>query len=255
MAGFNICSGVAKRDTLFIHGNLASARWWSPLFKNWAQRGSLGPGRLVAFDLAGCGDLPPWPGHQELSLRGMAEDILHKMDSLRVDKADLVGHSLGGLIALQILTLAPDRVNKCVLLSSVGAEGMVFENGMFDVFQQMGANPEITRTVILSTIYKAERLPEELKNQLSADAFKAVQGMGPAVLRMLKAVDLRGPLSQCPQEILVLHGQEDLIIPRSDAESLAKILPHAQLEVLTDVGHCWNVEDPAAMTQRLRLWL
>lgn len=254
IAGYSLCPGLAKRDILFIHGNLASARWWTPTFTEWARQGSLGAGRLIALNLPGCGDQPDWPKHREFDLKTLAEGVLCQMNDLQMECIDIVGHSLGGLIALQMMILAPHRINKCFLLSTVGATGMVFEDGMFNVFEQMGANPEIARTVILSTVYRPERLSEDLKDRLSADAFKAVRGMGPAILRLLKSVDLRNALTACLHPTLIVHGQEDLIIPRTDSERLVEILPNARLEVLTDVGHCWNVEDAVAFTDRLRRW-
>ena len=247
-----ILSERASTDTLFIHGNLASTVWWQPTTQHWKNSGSK---RLVLADWRGCGKNPDWTQSTAFTIEDLARDFLELMNDHEMNEIHVVGHSLGGLIALQMMIMQPERFTKAVLLDPVGAQGVVFDDSMYEAFRQMAQSFNLTRTVILSTILGQERLSEDFKQAIANDAFKAVKGIGTSVLEILKTVDLRERLSSLKIPTLILHGQEDKIIPLNDSENLVKLLPKARLEVLSDVGHCWNVEDPASFTTRIQSFL
>ncbi len=251
---YELSTGLAKRDTLFIHGNLASTRWWGPTLNHWRQMESLGTGRLIAADWRGCGRNDFWSQDELFSISDLARDFIELMNGLEMHTIDVVGHSLGGLIALEMMTLAPERFNKAFLLDPVGAKGVVFDESMYDAFKQMAENQDVTRAVILSTILNNDKLDPQFKDEITVDAFKAVKGIGSSVLEILKTVDIREKLKTCRIPTLIVHGQQDKIIALSDSEELVKLLPKAQLEVLANAGHCWNIEDPKAFTEHIRKW-
>jgi 3-oxoadipate enol-lactonase len=248
-------SNLAKQDILFLHGNLASTNWWQPTLKEWKKDAPAGTGSLLFADWRGCGRNTDWLDGAAFTLKELAEDFLHLLQRQQKDQISLVGHSLGGLIALQMMALDPRRISRAVLLDPVGARGVVFDDSMYDAFRQMAASRDLTRMVILSTIRGEENLPLDYKELLADDAFKAVKGIGTSVLEILKTVDLTEEAAQVKTPTLILHGQHDQIIPLKDSEELASMMPNAKLEILPDAGHCWNVENPAALVKRLRQWL
>lgn len=248
-------SGLSKQHTLFLHGNLASTKWWEPTINEWKNAGSLGSGALIASDWRGCGKNPDWSIDQKFTIRELAEDQLQLMEELKIDQVDLVGHSLGGLIGMQMMIMAPQRVRKAVLLDAVGLKGVVFDESMYEAFRQMAASFDLTRMVILSTIAHPESLGPEFTEAIAEDAFKAVKGIGSSVLEILKTVNLENEARNVNVPTLLLHGKNDQIIPIKDSENYAKVLPNATLEVLMEASHCWNVENPAAFTKRIREWL
>lgn len=249
-------AGLSKQNTLFLHGNLASHRWWHPMVKEMKKAGAAGSGTVVLSDWRGCGQNPEWSLDQQFTLEDLAKDKLAMLDSLGMKKdVALVGHSLGGLIALQMMILDPSRFSRAVLLDPVGAKGVVFDDSMYEAFRQMAASPELTRMVILSTVMNSEELPDDFKEAIAADANKAVKGIGASVLEILKTVNLEAGAAGVKVPTLILHGEKDGIIPKADSESLVKIMPNAKLEILPDNGHCYNVENPRAFTERVRNWL
>jgi pimeloyl-ACP methyl ester carboxylesterase len=143
---------LAPEDTLFLHGNLASMQWWQPMLSEWNRLGSQGSGELIFADWRGCGQNPAWPKDKPFTLTELAQDHLELLDRLGKSRVALVGHSLGGLIALQMMLLAPQRFSSGLLLDPVGARGVVFDDSMYEAFRQMAASQALTRTVILSTI-------------------------------------------------------------------------------------------------------
>jgi pimeloyl-ACP methyl ester carboxylesterase len=249
-------AGLSKRDTLFLHGNLASHRWWHPALNEMKKSGAKGPGTVVTSDWRGCGRNEEWPGDRPFTLEDLAEDKLALLDALGMKKdVALVGHSLGGLIALQMMVLDPGRFSRAVLLDPVGAKGVIFDDSMYEAFRQMAQSQELTRAVILSTVMNADGLDDEFKERIAADAFKAVRGIGASVLQILKSVDLTAAAARVTVPTLILHGEKDQIIPKTDSEALSKIMPNSRLEILPANGHCWNVENPKAFAERVNEWL
>jgi 3-oxoadipate enol-lactonase len=255
----NLCyethPNLTKEDTFFLHGNLASTRWWQPMLQEWQRQGSDGQGSLIFADWRGCGKNPDWSPDKAFTLKDLAQDNLELLDQLGSRKTALVGHSLGGLIALQMMILEPHRFTRAVVVDPVGAQGVVFDDSMYEAFRQMAANADLTRTVILSTILGQENLDDRFKVEISLDAHKAVRGIGTSVLEILKSVDLREDLKTVEVPTLILHGAQDAVIPLVDSEALVKTLPNSRLEILKDQGHCFNVENPQAFTARVREFL
>lgn len=247
---------LSARDTLFIHGNLASSQWWIPTVAEWNKAGAQGDGSLVCADWRGCGKNADWSTDRAFTLRELAEDYLELLDQRGSSAVDLVGHSLGGLIAVQMMILRPEKFRKAVLLDPVGLRGVVFDDSMYDAFKQMAASRELTGQVILSTIRDGgASLPPEFKDSIINDAHKAVRGIGTSVLEILKTVNLTEAAAKIQTPVLIMHGEHDAIIPLADSEHMAQTLPNSQLEILEDGAHCWNVENAPAFVQRTREWL
>lgn len=244
---------LARTDTLFIHGNLASSRWWQPTLEQWRKRPT-GKASILFADWRGCGKNPEWTDGTAFSLTDLAQDYLELLERERITRVNIVGHSLGGLIALQMMILKPQLFNQAFLLDPVGMQGVVFDDSMYEAFRQMAASPSLTRTVVLGTVLNMDRLSKELQDHIAEDAYKAVRGIGTSVLEILKSVDLREKAQHVNVPTLIAHGREDAIIQLKDSEAMADLLPNAQLEVLPQVGHCWNVENPQEFTSRVKAW-
>ncbi len=247
-------AGLSRRNTLFLHGNLASHRWWHPSLESLKSQGASGPGTIVLSDWRGCGKNEPV--NSAFSLEDLAKDQLALIDRLGMkNDVAIVGHSLGGLIALQMMILEPQRFAKALLLDPVGAKGVIFDDSMYEAFRQMSLSAELTRTVILSTVLNGDSLDETFKQAIAADAFKAVKGIGTSVLEILKSVDLTQAAAQVRVPTLILHGALDQVIAKKDSEDLHRLMPNSKLEVLPEAGHCWNVENPMAFAKTLNRWL
>src|SRR3954453_3877913 len=76
--------------------------------------------RCVAMDLPGFGASPMPPDGEEISISGSGRVVIGLMDELGIDRAVVVGNSMGGFVALEVAVEAPDRVSKLVLVSAAG---------------------------------------------------------------------------------------------------------------------------------------
>ncbi|MGK5683422.1 alpha/beta fold hydrolase [Actinoplanes sp. URMC 104] len=217
---------------------------WDPV-----ADGLAGHFALVLVDNRGSGESDAPTG--QLTVADMAGDVLAVLDDAGVDRAHLVGISLGGMIAQEVAIRHGARVRTLVLAGTT--PGWPFAFPM----------PAAT----LGMLAAARRLPAEqanrqaVQNTLGADTVRD----HPEVLERLIAVHRGGPgtvgwqaqlaagarfgsLRQgaITAPTLVLHGTADRVVDPRNARLLAERIPGARLELLPGRGHLFFWEDPAA---------
>lgn len=246
MVNYELHPGLVPQTTLFIHGNLASNRWWYPAQDVWQKRaqGKDYKGALVYAEFRGCGQSSSPKQESEVSMKVFADDFISLLKSLKLGPVNLVGHSTGGLIAALMLAKEPSLFHKAVLLDPVGAQGVRFDNSMIGAFEQMKVNRDLVAIVLGATIYKNNPESDYFKNVIVEDAFHAAKSVGHLVLKALDGLDSRQELAKIPHPVLVLHGEHDKLLPVAESEEMAKMIPHGQFHLVEGQGHCSNVEAP-----------
>ncbi len=257
MIHHELIPGVVPEDILFIHGNLASRRWWYPAQKEWQKQmgNTAHSGALIYAEFRGCGESAPPQSSAEVDVHVFAEDFIALLKRLGRGPCHVVGHSTGGLIAALMLAKEPSLFRKAVLLDPVGAQGVTFDNSMIQAFEQMKKNRDLTAQVIGSTIHNNNPADPFFTDVIVPDAFKAVNTVGHWVLEALDGLDVREELRSVPHEVLVLHGEHDLLLPEVDSQTLAGLLKRGRFMRLEGVGHCPNVENPEMFVNITRSYL
>lgn len=252
---FEIREGLSPRSILFIHGNLASNRWWIPMEEEWRKSPVRGEGCLVYAEFRGCGQSAAPRSDSEVDMHIFAEDFIAVIRRLNRGPFSIVGHSTGGLIAALMLAKAPELFDRAVLLDPVGATGVTFDASMIQAFEQMKVDKGLTSAVIGSTIYQNNAEASFFKDVIVEDAFSAVKAVGHLVLKALDGLDVRQELAKVSHPVLVLHGEHDQLLPMKDSQALAALLPRGQFEVLPGAGHCANIEKPQMFTAKVQEFL
>ncbi|MGH8596546.1 MAG: acetoin dehydrogenase dihydrolipoyllysine-residue acetyltransferase subunit [Gammaproteobacteria bacterium] len=203
------------------------------------------------------------PGHGQSSktvtdatIPGLAATLVEFMDALEIERAHLIGHSLGGAIALHIGISNPERVSSLSLLASAGLGPEInggylsgFIKGesrrdMKPVLQQLVANPALITRQLIDDVLK----------------FKRTDGV-PAALRAIAAgfvaadrqlVELRPSLAALPMPVQVLWGSRDQIISASHAEGLPA---NVHVERLEGVGHLLQMEAASQVNTLLKRFI
>ncbi|HRO65972.1 MAG TPA: alpha/beta hydrolase [Pseudobdellovibrionaceae bacterium] len=255
MIHFELREGFSPHNILFIHGNLASNRWWMPLEEEWKKTGVRGEGCLVYGEFRGCGKSAAPRSESEVDMHLFANDFIELVRSLNRGSFSLVGHSTGGLIAALMLAKAPELFEKAVLLDPVGARGVTFDPSMIQAFEKMKQDKALTAAVIGSTIHQNDANAGFFKDVIVEDAFAAVKSVGHLVLKALDGLDVREELAKAPHPVLVLHGEHDQLLPMADSKALADLFPKGRFEVFAGQGHCGNIEDPRAFAAKIQEFL
>jgi pimeloyl-ACP methyl ester carboxylesterase len=241
---FDAFANLVPQTTFFIHGNLASNRWWMPTVEFLKTNNNpANKGQVICGEFRGCGQSEVPRKDSDVTMDAFANDYIDLIRSLKIsERINLVGHSTGGLIAALMLAKAPELFNKAYLLDPVGAEGVKFNPEMIQAFEAMKLDKNLTGIVIGSTIYNNDADSSFFKDIIVEDAFTSVKAVGHLVLQALDGLDVRETLKSVQHPVKVVHGEFDNLLSKEESEKLAKLLPHGEFETLPGCGHCANVE-------------
>lgn len=230
---------------LLIHGFPFSRAMWE------GQLSGLSPSaRLLAPDLPGFGESPPSTGAN--SMQAYAEDCVAVLDALDILEPVVVGGlSMGGYVALAFARHFPERLAGLVLASTrAGAdsdEGKANrDQAIADVTANgvtMLVNSMHPKLLAPATYEQQPQVAERLK-QIMLSASPA--GVTAALAAMRDRPDSMELLSKIQVPTLVIHGEQDSIIPISEAEQMANHLPKAHMVRLKHAGHLPNMEQSPA---------
>jgi pimeloyl-ACP methyl ester carboxylesterase len=222
----------------------------------WAfQLAALAPRhRVLVFDNRGAGrtDAPDEP----YTIAGMAADLLGLLDRLAVERAHLLGLSMGGAIAQEAALAAPERVLS-LQLHATWAGPHPYLQALVRVVRLVRARLDA------AAFYRALAVwlfaPETFARQpelVELVVERAVHHPHPTplhgYLRQCDAVlahDARARLGRIRCPTLVAVGSQDLLTPPAFSRELAALVPGARLEILPGAGHGALWEDPAAFNR------
>jgi len=232
---------------VFVHGAGMDHSVWSTQARYFAHHGH----SLLAVDLPGHGRSE---GEPPSSIGSLAGWLLDMLDGAGVDKAALVGHSMGALVALDAASRAPERVSALALLG-VAAPMRVHP----DLLAAARANDHAAVDLIVSwghgraSTLGGQPTPGVWVTEGSA---RLLERSRPGVLYAgLKAcADYEGALDaadrvSCPT--LLMHGENDRMTPRKASRSLVEHLTDMREVVIPRSGHMMMREAPNLTTQAL----
>ncbi|MGH2582199.1 MAG: alpha/beta fold hydrolase [Anaerolineales bacterium] len=242
------------KPVLLIHGFPFSNRMWKPQLQELGSQT-----RLIAPDLPGFGKTPI-PSAPP-SMDRYAQDCADLLDSLNItDPVILVGLSMGGYIALAFAGLFPERLRGLMLLSTrAGADSEEGKAGRDKTISQVrnSGTAELTdglfAKLLAETTYEAKpEVTEELKEIMREITPEGVIG---ALAAMRDRSDSTEQLKQINVPTLIVHGQDDRLIPSSEAQVMAKEIRSNELHLIDNAGHLPNLEQTEEFNQIVRDFL
>ncbi len=233
---------------VLLHGMAASWQWWLENIPALARQH-----RVIAVDLPGFGQSEPLPAPAEMATH--ARTVLDLLTQIGIESATVSGHSMGGLVAIEMFVADPRRVRNLILVDSGGVPMSERRLGVIPVGlrictailrrrfirRALATKPWVRRLALRA----AFRDPRAMSPALAASTMPFFGGPGSvdAVAAAGRAVHATVPESiTCP--VLLVWGEHDAIAPPWCAQQMHDRLPDSELVVLADAGHSPMVEFP-----------
>jgi pimeloyl-ACP methyl ester carboxylesterase len=240
---------------VFIHGLSGSWVNWLENIPHFAREH-----RVVAMDLPGFGH-SPMPT-EKISISGYGRIVDELLGALGIDRAVIVGNSMGGFIGAEIALQFSTRVEKLVLVSAAGLsiehqrnesvlralerlDNVLIYTGGWAATRSdtITRRPRMRREIMRLVAHRAELLPAPLIAEQIKGSGKP--GFVPA-MDALTDYPIRDRLGEISCPVLVVWGEKDRLVPVSDAYEFGRLIPQARVVVWPETGHVAMLERPAA---------
>ncbi|MGI8586181.1 MAG: 2-succinyl-6-hydroxy-2,4-cyclohexadiene-1-carboxylate synthase [Chloroflexia bacterium] len=244
------CAGEGEA-LLLLHGFTGSAATWVLLTATWARRF-----HTIAVDLLGHGgsDAPTDPARY--GMEPTVADLAALLDVLGVERAYLLGYSMGGRVALHSAAAHPQRVGALILESaspgladpSERAARVTGDEALADGIERKGVPTFVARWEALPLWASQARLPEATRERLHTQRLansalglaNSLRGLGTGA-----HPPLYDRLPALPMPTLLITGELD---PKftAIARAMSAAMPNAQMAVVPNAGHAVHLEQPGA---------
>lgn len=236
------------KPTVLIHGYTDNGRDWAPVAP-YLTKGR----RLIVVDLRGHGRTSkPECCYTRLD---MAYDVKLLLDALGVEKADIVGHSLGSIVTQTFAEYWPERTGKVVLVSSTaggGSGGMDFVTPILALRDPIDPNSPFMHawwhspTPVDPAFMKLQR---EDSARIPANVWKAV------IFQGMLGLDLKSTLPMLKAPALLVWGGKDPLMGEADRKGLTEALPSARVKLYPELGHNPFWEEPEQVAADISAFL
>lgn len=245
----------ADPAVLLIHGVSASLLWWD---RELCERIAGGGRYVIRYDSRDTGRSVSYPpGHPGYRLTDLAGDAIGILDALGVDRAHVVGRSMGGATALVAGVDHPERVASLTFLGTTTGEPDLPPMAP-EVLAAMGGQPDPgDRAAVVAHVVALLRAYAGASNfdggDFDGDGFDADEVRRLAERDVERTTDMaaaltnhfriefdgprRGGLAELTAPVLVVHGDRDPVFPLPHGRAVQAAIPGADLLVLADTGH------------------
>jgi len=244
---------------VLLHGLACGKRMWFHQIRALRQRF-----RVIAYDLRGHGETDAPAVATEYSAAHLARDLVGVLDALNIERAAIVGFSLGGGPALAVAATSPERVSRLVLADvGAGADDPLKIEWMtrrWLALIRQGDADELVADMLRSEFYKVyarrnARCRAHMAALIRATPLEGLRFTLSEVLAKRKSLfRLTSVLQSVTVPTLVMVGEFDYVCSKS-ARLVAQTIPNARLKIIANSGHMSPLEQPAAFSAALMEFL
>lgn len=228
--------GMGPLPIVFVHGFISTRNWWRPTLERLAGDRY----HAYAIDLRAAGESEQaLEGH---TLAQYAQDVQAFAEAMGLSRFVLVGHSMGGGVAMQYALDHPERLAALLLVDPLAPFGM---NLAPDVVAQINAqqgSPEGIRALVLGAF--ATPPAGDYLELLVAEGVRWEQPIYFGTMEDMARFDVAGRLSEIVAPTLVTWGDRDTVVPFVGIVEVFTKIPGCGLQVWHGVGHSGPIEIP-----------
>lgn len=227
---------------VFLHGFLENSSMWNACMSHFETKY-----RVIAIDLLGHGQ-SGCTGYVH-SMEDMADTVFAIISELKIRKVTLIGHSMGGYVALAFAELYPDHVRSLALVASTSrADSEMRQINRDRAIELVKKNSSIFVTMSISNLFgesAQKAFPDEIEEAKNQALLTSKQGMIAALEGMKIRPDREVIFHFAPYPILLILGEKDSVIPYEEALEQVEGSP-VQL-ASTAGGHMVHIENEAEL--------
>lgn len=183
------------------------------------------------------------------SMPEFASDVVQLLEALQIQRATVVGHSMGSFVARQVALAAPDRVERLVL---IGAGATARNDAVGELRKSVDALTDPV-DVAFAREFQASMVqrpvPPEFLDRVVADTARVPARVWKSVLAGILEHTIDH--SAIRQPTLVIGGDRDTVFTQSDQEHLARLIPNATVRIVAGIGHSLQWEQPDLFARAL----
>lgn len=247
------------RPVLLLHGWLNSWALWRNTIELLGKEF-----RLYALDFLGFGD--SGSRSEEYSVNNFVLMVNEFMDRLAIKKAPLVGHSMGGTVALSSAINTPEKVVKVIVVGSP-IQGsslspllrLAAYRGWVGLSQKTPALYNLFQRMLIPALrvysYLLAKDGKTVGTMLTADASKLASGPFFESIGTLRQTDLRPRLSELQMPVLGIYGKRDVLVNPNQAKILKQYMPASQIAWFEQSGHFPMIDESARFHETVRNFL
>lgn len=232
-------------DILFVHGWVSSERMWTPLVEELSANF-----RCWAVDLIGFGASPHPSETSEADIETHTRSLIEFCDAHAIHPVAIIGHSMGGMLTLNLALMRPDLAERLVLIAPVvtGRFGrpVVLKSFMTSAFGDYALSHfktlwSMVQSDVIDAFTPLLTTPgfvnEATMVRVRQDVKRASWQAAASGLRSIARQDLGPRLREIRQPALVIVGSNDMTVPPEESRYAARHLPEGRLLEIPNISH------------------
>jgi len=238
---------------IFLHGFPFSHEMWSEQIASVARHY-----RAIAYDIRGHGK--SYVGEAQFTIEHHVDDLFGLMDIWKIEKAVLVGLSMGGYIALRALERNQQRFRAAVLCDTKSEadtnEGKLKRFDSMKFVREHGS--EAFAETFVKNVFAPESFttkPEAIRRITKIIAATPPLSIAGTLLALAARTDTTASLPSITIPTLILVGEKDATTPPAASQAMHEKSPHSELHIIPNAAHMSNLENPTEFNRHLLAFL
>lgn len=237
---------------VILHGLFGSARNWSSLAKTLSERSD-----VITLSLRNHGDSPH---NSDVTYPAMAQDVAETLVDLGLHSVDLLGHSMGGKVAMTLALTRPDMVNRLIVVD-IAPKAYSADHHTYIRAMQAVPLDKITRRSE-ADVYLKDSIPEPALRAFILQNLTFSDGQGAWILNLDALLEGMTDIESFPEfktsfdkSTLFLHGEASDYVKEADKHTIQTLFNNGDIVTIPNVGHWPHAEKPAVFIKMLTDWL